>query len=218
MANLPFLGGAKGRPGNRPSSSLVDQRPWQTIEALAPLAVSAEEKRRAREAQRLADHEVDQAFAQALRQATLDTPTLTGNALALQQRVTTLQAVVKEDQAKVNTLTAAAKDRSHRLPRHTTTSTSPRRSFSSTATNWTTPIEELAHLSGDHRDEIQRELTARAGRDEEVRRTGGCRTAPRPFRLQSGYGTLAGRISAWFDQRTPHGLDRAGPGAGRRRC
>src|SRR5215467_10466833 len=108
MANLPFIGGGKGRPGGRTSTDLVDQRPWQTIEALAPLAVSAEEKRLAREAQRLADHEVDQAFAQALRQASLDTRTLTGEALVLQQKVTALQAVVKEDQTKV-ALSAASK-------------------------------------------------------------------------------------------------------------
>ena len=38
-------------------------------QTLAALAVSAEERELAREAERLADHEVDQAFAQALRQA-----------------------------------------------------------------------------------------------------------------------------------------------------
>ena len=65
MANLPFLSGGKART-LRGSTGIVDQRAWQTIEALAPLAVSAEEKRLAREAQRVADHEVDQAFAQAL--------------------------------------------------------------------------------------------------------------------------------------------------------
>ena len=42
---------------------LVDQSPWQTVQALAPLAVSAEEQQMAHEAERLADHEVDQAFA-----------------------------------------------------------------------------------------------------------------------------------------------------------
>src|SRR5260370_30856500 len=80
MTHLPFLRAqhaAKGTSGN-----LVDQRPWQTIEPLAPLAVSAEEQSLAHEAERLADHEVAQAFALALRQAPLRTPTLTGHALA----------------------------------------------------------------------------------------------------------------------------------------
>src|SRR3984957_4193423 len=97
MAHMPFLkqGSSPGTAGN-----LVDQRPWQTIESLAPLAVSAEEQALAREAERLADHEVDQSFAFALRQAALRTHTLSGDALALQQKVSQLQALVKEDQAK----------------------------------------------------------------------------------------------------------------------
>src|SRR5271154_2828084 len=104
MTHLPFLRG-KGAAQN----TLVDQRPWQTVESLAPLAVSAEEQTLAREAERLADHDVDQAFALALRQASLQSRTLTGDALAVQQRVAQLQALVKEDQAKVDSLTASLK-------------------------------------------------------------------------------------------------------------
>lgn len=36
MSNLPFLRGMRGAG----SETLVDQRPWQTAQALAPLAVS----------------------------------------------------------------------------------------------------------------------------------------------------------------------------------
>src|ERR1700682_2100672 len=107
MQHRPFLSGSGG--SNAPAGAtgvLVDQRPWQTAQAVAALAVSAEEKELAREAERLADHEVDQAFAQALRQATAETRELTGEALALQQRVTELQATVKADQALVAQLTA----------------------------------------------------------------------------------------------------------------
>ena len=96
MAHLPFLQGRGGAAGH--ASGLVDQRPWQTVAAIAPLAVSSEEQGFAREAERLADHEVDQAFAMALRQAALETRTLTGDALALQQKLTNLQTLVKEDQ------------------------------------------------------------------------------------------------------------------------
>src|ERR1700678_1814729 len=106
MAHMPFL---KANGGHGSSNSLVDQRPWQTIESLAPLAVSAEEQSYAHEAARLADHEVDQAFALALREAALQTRTLTGDALAVQQRVTQLQALVKEDQSKVDAVTASLK-------------------------------------------------------------------------------------------------------------
>ena len=37
MSTLPFLRGQSGT-GKRGAVGLVDQRPWQTVEALAPLA------------------------------------------------------------------------------------------------------------------------------------------------------------------------------------
>src|SRR5260370_22787365 len=107
MTHLPFLRAQQAAKGT--SGNLVDLRPWQTIESLAPLAVAAEEQSLAHEGERLADHEVDQAFALALRQATFRTHTLTGDALAVQQKVAQLQAMVKEDQAHVEALTASLK-------------------------------------------------------------------------------------------------------------
>src|SRR5215469_13213010 len=76
-------------PGRRPARSLtakktiVDVSPWETARTLAALAVSAEESQYAREAEHLADHDVDQAFAAALRQSTIQAQhrTLTGDAL-----------------------------------------------------------------------------------------------------------------------------------------
>ena len=109
MENLPFLHGQKAGWNAVPRPyGIVDQRPWQTAKTLAALAVSAEELELAREAERLADHEVDQAFAQSLRQASAETRHLTGEALTLQQRVTELQQTVKEDQDRVAALTAKA--------------------------------------------------------------------------------------------------------------
>ena len=48
---------------------LVDERPLPTARGLAALAITPEEQRLAEEAERIADHEVDLAFADALRQA-----------------------------------------------------------------------------------------------------------------------------------------------------
>src|ERR1700730_16202101 len=82
MAHLPFLKGqsqVRSLPDNQ--KTIVDLHPWQTAQALAPLAVTAEEVEYAREAERLADHEVDQAFATALRQASTPRPALTGAAI-----------------------------------------------------------------------------------------------------------------------------------------
>jgi hypothetical protein len=102
MANFSFLNnhGPRVRAGKK---AIVNISPWQTAEALAPLAVTAEEKEFARDAQRLADHDVDQAFAAALRQATLQAQhiTLSGEALALSQKIAELQELIRQDQELV---------------------------------------------------------------------------------------------------------------------
>src|ERR1700722_7417979 len=110
MTYLPFLQARKGDwTGVYVPPGVVDQRPWQTAATLAALAQSVEEKELAREAERLADHEVDQAFSQSLRQASLAKPNLSGKALALQQRVIELQETIKNDQARIASLSAGAK-------------------------------------------------------------------------------------------------------------
>src|SRR6201984_1607235 len=109
MAYLPFLQARTGSwTGAYVPLGIVDQRPWQTAAAVAALAQSAEERKLAREPERRADHEVDQAFSQSLRQAALTKPTLSGKALALQQRVNELQEIIKNDQARISSLSAGA--------------------------------------------------------------------------------------------------------------
>src|SRR2546428_9294419 len=109
MADLPFLQARKGSwTGAYVPLGIVDQRPWQTAATLAALAESAEEKKLARDAERLADHEIDQAFSQSLRQASLAQPKLSDKALALQKRVNELQQTVRNDEARVAALSAAA--------------------------------------------------------------------------------------------------------------
>jgi len=110
MEYLPFLQARKGSwTGAYVPLGIVDQRPWQTAATLAALAQSAEERKLARDAERLADHEVDQAFSQSLRQASLAKPNLSGKALALQQRVSQLQETIKNDEARIASLSADAK-------------------------------------------------------------------------------------------------------------
>ena len=198
MANLPFLSGQGRKVGSRPSTDLVDQRPWQTIEALAPLAVSSQEKSLAREAQRLADHEVDQAFAQALRQASLDTRTLTGEAAQLQQKLSNLQAVVKDDQAKVNALTAAAKGLN---PPGTDDLDIAKAQLQLDTDELNDTSEDLARVSGDKRGQIQQELTSReAAMKKFDEQNEAASNAPSTVQSAKRYSTLSGRISALFDQ------------------
>jgi small-conductance mechanosensitive channel len=95
--------------------SLVDLRPWQTAQTLASEAVTAEEQQDGRQAEALADHEVDQSFAAALRSAGLQERhrTLTGPALALSRKVALLQTEIAQDQALVNQLKARSAAPSH---------------------------------------------------------------------------------------------------------
>jgi small-conductance mechanosensitive channel len=197
MTQLSFLRAQQAAKGT--SGNLVDQRPWQTIESLAPLAVSAEEQSLAHEAERLADHEVDQAFAFALRQASLRTHTLTGDALAVQQKVTQLQAMVKDDQAHVDALTASLKQPNGTIADSDDLDVAKAQLQLGTD-ELTDATGELARVSGDQRGQIQDELTAReaAMKKYDSQATGGQIAVISSARK----GTLYGRISSWFDQRS----------------
>jgi small-conductance mechanosensitive channel len=200
MANLPFLRGQRGAS----AETLVDQRPWQTAQALAPMAVSVEEKRFARNAERLADHEVDQAFAQALRMAAFEPPVLKGDALALSQKIAVLKDTLKEDQATVDRVTAATA----KLPK-APDGTVPSDELDAAKAQLTLDNDELgdatddlARVSGDKRGAIQQELTAREAsmkKFDEQMDSGG---APTAVASAKRHGTLYARAKSWFDQRS----------------
>ncbi|HZC23641.1 MAG TPA: mechanosensitive ion channel protein MscS [Candidatus Binatia bacterium] len=162
MAYLPFLQARKGSwTGAYVPMGIVDQRPWQTAAALAALAQSAEEKKLAREAERIADHEVDQAFSQSLRQAALAKPTLNGAALALQQRVKELQATVKNDQARVVSLSAAGTRPTAGAVSNTGDLEIAKAQLALDQSELDDSNEDLARESGDQRVKLQQELAAR---------------------------------------------------------
>lgn len=199
MENLPFLRGKRGAA----AQALVDQRPWQTAQALAPLAVSAEERRLALSAERLADHEVDQAFAMALRMAALEPPVLKGDALALSQKVADLKEMVKEDQAVVDRLTREAA----KLPKGPDGTVQSddldvaKAQLTLDNDQLGDATDDLARMSGDKRGAIQQELTAREAAmkkfDEQM--DSGALTAMASAKRR---GTLYARAKSWFDQRS----------------
>ncbi len=199
MENLPFLRGKRGAA----AETLVDQRPWQTAQALAPLAVSVEERRLALNAQRLADHEVDQAFAMALRLAAMETPVFKGDALALSQKVAGLKEMVKEDQAAVDRLTKEAA----KLPKGPDGAVQSddldiaKAQLTLDNDQLGDASDDLAQVSGDKRGAIQQELAAREASmkkfDEQMDNG-----APTAVASAKRYGTLYGRAKSWFDQRS----------------
>jgi hypothetical protein len=199
MANLSFL--------KDPNAGLVDKRPWQTVQALAPLAVTSEEQAFAQDAERLADHEVDQAFAQALREAAAKAARpATGAAIELTQKVADLQAIVKTDQAKVDGLTAAAKAQSSQTSGPVADSDDldmAKTQLQLDMDELSDATENLARVSGDNRAEIQQELAAHQAEVKKAAAANGGQTA---IVSAKSHSTLYLRVKAWFDQRSREAL------------
>jgi small-conductance mechanosensitive channel len=89
------------------ATDLVDQSTYSTAQRLAQIAVTPEEQTYAQSALRVADHELDLAFTEALRDAEAHPPTLDSAAAAIQARIAKSQGLITADQQRVNDLTAA---------------------------------------------------------------------------------------------------------------
>lgn len=202
MEHLPFLpGGSGSRQGA--SKAIVDLHTWQTAQALAPLAISAEEVEFAREAERLADHETDQAFACALRLAVPQKRTMSAKAQVLTQRIAELQAAVAEDQRQAKT---ASLESGGGVRTPLTTVTSDGAAIAAAQMGLDTDElkdaqEDLAREVGDERTRIQQELSAH---EAAMRKYDAQASQPGEVAVISAkkYGTLAGRLSAWQAQRS----------------
>ena len=176
--------------------------PWQIAQALAPLAVSREEDEYAHEAERLADHEVNQAFATALRQASAQRLTPTGEALELSQKVAQLQQTAKEDQARVRSLTAPAR-RPDAAAGDDLKIAQAQLDLDQDELN--DAQHDLARASGDVRTRIQQELAAHEAAMSKTNAQPGSNSQLAVLSTRQ-YGTLAGRLEAWFSQRSRYQL------------
>jgi small-conductance mechanosensitive channel len=209
MKNVPFLHGqeADWKLISRPDE-IVDQRPWSTAKTLTALAASAEELQLAQEAEQLADHEVDQNFAQSVRQAGAETRELTAEALTLQQRVTELQRTVEKEQERIVALKGEAADHVEGAVPASPSSAkqegddleAAKAQLSLDQDELSDSRGELARASGDHRDEIQRELSAHEAETKkyDLQATGSEKQAVATGR----HTTLAGQTLAWWAQRS----------------
>lgn len=95
---------APGRAGARPRERTVDTRPLLTARRLFALAGTPEEVELARQAERLADHAVDLAFADALRQAAENPPPPTPELKALLAARDRAEAAVAADRQQLGAL------------------------------------------------------------------------------------------------------------------
>lgn len=199
MAYLPFLQARKGSwTGAYVPLGIVDQRPWQTAATLAAMAQSSEEKKFAREAERLADHEVDQAFSQSLRQASLAQPKLSGKAQALQQRVNDLQQTIKNDEARIATLSAApgAKSTDAAVPSGSELEIA-KAQLGLDQAELADSMEDLARESGDQRVKLQQELAARQAAMKRYQETASRDDGQTAVASAEQYRTFAQQLSTW---------------------
>jgi len=198
MADLPFLQARKGSwTGAYVPLGIVDQRPWQTAATLAALAQSTEEKKFVRDAERLADHEVDQAFSQSLRQASLAQPKLSDKALALQKRVNELQQTVRNDEARVAALSAAAGAKSAGTVSNGSDLEITKAQLGLDQTELADSIEDLARESGDQRLRLQEELAARQAAMKQYKDHASEEDGPTAVASAEQYRTLAQQLSTW---------------------
>jgi small-conductance mechanosensitive channel len=93
---------AGGTPAQHP---LVDQRPLLTARRVAAMASTPEEQALAHEAEKIADHEVDLAFFDALRTAEENPPPLSSEAKEVLERKKKAELALKEDQDRIAQLT-----------------------------------------------------------------------------------------------------------------
>jgi small-conductance mechanosensitive channel len=89
------------------STDLVDQSTYTTAQHLAQLAFAPEEQSLSQSALRIADHELDLAFTEALRDVEAHPPALNSGAAAIQARIVESQTLFSADQQRVDELTAA---------------------------------------------------------------------------------------------------------------
>ena|SRR5579863_7111050 len=99
---------AAKKPATDSQAVPVDQRLLQTARQMSSAADTSEEQDLAREALRLSDHELDQAFATALREAAAPGPPPSGPLKKLAEHIDELKARVAEEQTRIAKLTKAA--------------------------------------------------------------------------------------------------------------
>lgn len=203
MAHLPSRTAQPGSAGR--GASLVDITPWTTAQTLTGMAVTAEEKEYARQVERLADHSVDQAFAAALRESKLEVQqrALTGDALALSQKVDQIKQFVSQDQQTVNQLSAAAKAAKPGAPDDDSADDSDlgiaKAQLNLDSDQLADLTQSLQEAEGDKGAEIKAELEAHEA-SMKAYDAQADQPAESAVVSASRHGTLATRLAAWFRQ------------------
>jgi small-conductance mechanosensitive channel len=186
---------------------LVDQTPLLTARSLVPLAVTLEEQQLARQAERLANHEVDLAFADALRRAAAAQAPQTPEVKELASLKAKAQAAVDADQQLVTRLTkqlAAAKESQRETLEDQLEVAKAQLELDKDELD--AASDDLARIGGDPQARIRRLKEAHEAADRESSQA---MAATRPASAFQP-GSLVARLGEWVAQRTKFSrLDRA---------
>lgn len=180
---------------SEPQSTLVDQRPLQSARKLAALASTPDEQRISQDTLRLADHEVDLAFAEALREAQEHPQQPNAEVRELSQRLNKTQSVVKADQERVNTLTkslASASGAEKENVQHQLDLAQAQLAMDQDELD--DAKEDLTRAGGDRQSKIQRLLEEHEAADHATEPS---RPADLTTEATLQSGNLAGLIRAW---------------------
>jgi small-conductance mechanosensitive channel len=103
--NVPATNG-QAKNGGAPQEPLIDQSPLITAQRLVQMQTNPEEQPFAEEALRLGDHEMDLAFAAAVRDVETHPPVLSAAAKEIEARLQKAETALDADKARVAKLTA----------------------------------------------------------------------------------------------------------------
>jgi small-conductance mechanosensitive channel len=178
-------------------TELVDVSPLTTARALAALAVTPEEQRIAQEAARIADHEVDLAFADGLREARGQTSENDPKYRDLNARIRDAQATVNQDKAQLAELKAklasakpAEQDRLQDQIALLQAQQAPDEDELDVAQ------QDLTRAGGDREGAIQRQREAHEAEEERLAQSQRAPSQGPPVNLAAG--NFAGQAGAWI--------------------
>jgi small-conductance mechanosensitive channel len=190
---------ARGTASNGGQAPLVDERPLPTARALAPLVITPDEQRFAQQAVRIADHEVDLAFADALRQATeqrpAEDPKNRDLYLKMQQAQTALAEVLSQiEQIKAKISTAKPRERDALQDQKDLLDAEQALNEDEIED----AQQELIRTGGDQETAVQRQRDQHeAGEHELEQRQGQNPATPAPA-VDLNANNLAGQVRAWM--------------------
>jgi small-conductance mechanosensitive channel len=188
---------AKGSPAPSAQADLVDVTPLKTARGLAALAVTSEEQRFAQEAARVADHEVDLAFADALREAREMTSNQDPKYDELNARIRDAQMALGEDKVQIARLKAKiASAKPAELDSLQDQMALLEAQQAPDEGEFDAAQQDLIQAGGDREGAIQRQREAHEANEDHLAQSPPAPSQGPPVQLAAA--NLAGQIQAWI--------------------